>query len=294
MRNGDFSEVAAAYSNFQLYNPSTGGADGVGRDAVRELHDPGEPDQPGRQTSCALPGAEHDPGPQLEPARWTTTLTAQRVPGPRQLRREADLPAHASHSIWGKFGMLDNEGTGNNFILGFDDGSLGDTRIYVGTSATPGRSAPRSCSTATSASTNEPDGDRPRLRHELGTELGIPGANGERRSATAACPLRIGATRRLPDRQRRAGCRCSARSAARRSAPPSPRSCRSTSSAPASTSSATSSTTGSRSSATGLQGGFTFDGIFTGAPATPTRLEPVRRLPARPAEQLLKDSRRSR
>src|SRR5687768_3244233 len=31
MRNGDFSEVAAAYPNFQLYDPATGGAGGVGR-----------------------------------------------------------------------------------------------------------------------------------------------------------------------------------------------------------------------------------------------------------------------
>ena len=31
MRNGDFREVAAAYSNFRLYNPYTGGAGGVGR-----------------------------------------------------------------------------------------------------------------------------------------------------------------------------------------------------------------------------------------------------------------------
>ena len=37
-----------------------------------------------------------------------------------------------SHSIWGKFSLLDNEGTGNNFILGFDKPSLGDTRVYVG------------------------------------------------------------------------------------------------------------------------------------------------------------------
>ena len=32
MRNGDFGEVAAAYSAFRLYNPFTGGAGGVGRE----------------------------------------------------------------------------------------------------------------------------------------------------------------------------------------------------------------------------------------------------------------------
>ncbi|HEY6548128.1 MAG TPA: carboxypeptidase-like regulatory domain-containing protein, partial [Vicinamibacteria bacterium] len=32
MRNGDFSEVAAAYPNFRIYNPFTGAAGGVGRE----------------------------------------------------------------------------------------------------------------------------------------------------------------------------------------------------------------------------------------------------------------------
>ena len=35
MRAGDFSEVAAAYSTFQLYNPYTGGAGGIGRSSSR-------------------------------------------------------------------------------------------------------------------------------------------------------------------------------------------------------------------------------------------------------------------
>ena len=53
MRAGDFSEVAAAYSSFKLYNPFTGGAGGVGREQFANYTIPGEPDQPAsRRTSC--------------------------------------------------------------------------------------------------------------------------------------------------------------------------------------------------------------------------------------------------
>ena len=46
MRAGDFSEVAAAYSSFRLYNPYTGGAGGAGREQFANYTIPGEPDQP--------------------------------------------------------------------------------------------------------------------------------------------------------------------------------------------------------------------------------------------------------
>ncbi len=56
-------------------------------------------------------------------------------------------------TIWGKFGMMDNEGSGDSFILGFDEPSIGDTRVYLGDGrAPPGRWARRRSSTPTSAS----------------------------------------------------------------------------------------------------------------------------------------------
>ena len=55
--------------SFQLYDPLTGGAGGVGRTPFAELHDPGEPDQPDRAGGHGLlPAAQHEPGPQLQPA----------------------------------------------------------------------------------------------------------------------------------------------------------------------------------------------------------------------------------
>ncbi|MDQ3653320.1 MAG: carboxypeptidase-like regulatory domain-containing protein, partial [Acidobacteriota bacterium] len=41
MRNGDFTEVAARYSNFRLYDPATGGAGGAGRTEFANLTIPG-------------------------------------------------------------------------------------------------------------------------------------------------------------------------------------------------------------------------------------------------------------
>ena len=70
MRNGDFGEVAAAYANFRLYNPFTGGCRRRRPRAVPEQHHPVVDDQ--RRVALGhglLPAAEHDGGSQLEPAR---------------------------------------------------------------------------------------------------------------------------------------------------------------------------------------------------------------------------------
>jgi len=86
---------------------------------------------------------------------------------------------NSSHSIWAKFGMLDNEGTGNNFILGFENPSIGDTRTYVGTVG----------HTWTLSPTLVLDGNfgylqmdqtvkGPDYGQNFGTEFGIPGVNG--------------------------------------------------------------------------------------------------------------------
>ena len=46
---------------------------------------------------------------------------------------------NAAHQIWGKFSML-RANVVDNFNLGWDNGSLGDTKVYVfWPSVTPGR-----------------------------------------------------------------------------------------------------------------------------------------------------------
>ena len=63
MRSGDFSEVAAAYPTFRLFDPFTGGAAGAVAAQFSELHDPGEhrSARSRRSVMALLPGAEHRP-----------------------------------------------------------------------------------------------------------------------------------------------------------------------------------------------------------------------------------------
>jgi len=131
MRNGDFSEVAAAYSNFRLYNPFTGSG-GTGRQPFANFQIPANLISPvAREVMSLYPRSNSTTDfndnqlpddyvqlqeVQVDRANYDLKLTFQRS---------------SAHSIWGKFAMLDAEVV-DNFILGFDNGSLGDTRVYVG------------------------------------------------------------------------------------------------------------------------------------------------------------------
>jgi hypothetical protein len=133
MRAGDFGEVPTAGYNFRLYDPRTGGAGGVGRTEF-----------PGYQIPASLINGTA----QKVLADWplpntTTDINRNGLQDdwvePRTITNDRDnfdvkltYQRTNSHSIWAKFGMLDAEVV-DNFILGFDEGSLGDTRIYTGT-----------------------------------------------------------------------------------------------------------------------------------------------------------------
>jgi hypothetical protein len=180
MRAGDFSEVAAAYSAFRLYNPYTGGAGGVGRDQFANYTIPGNlisPQAINVLPYYPLPNTAQDLNSNQIADDYVITRTQY------QHRDNYDLKLtyqrNASHSIWAKFGMLDNEGTGDNFILGFENPSLGDTRTYVGGIG----------HTWTISPTLVLDGNfgylqmnqtvtGPDYGTNFSTELGIPGVNG--------------------------------------------------------------------------------------------------------------------
>jgi hypothetical protein len=133
MRAGDFSEVAAVYPSFRLYNPFTGGAGGVGRELFPNNQIPGS-----LLNATAQRVLQDWPSP-------NSSLDINRngllddIVVPRTVTNDRDnfdlkltWQRSNTHSIWAKFGMLDAEVV-DNFILGFDEGSLGDTRVYVGT-----------------------------------------------------------------------------------------------------------------------------------------------------------------
>ena len=131
MRNGDFGEVAAAYSAFRLYNPFTGGAGGAGRDLFANNQIPASMINPiARQVLgyFPLPNTTAD---------LNSNQLADDYQQFREVRADRDnydlkmtWQRNASHSMWGKLAMLDAEVI-DNFSLGFDEGSLGDTRVYV-------------------------------------------------------------------------------------------------------------------------------------------------------------------
>lgn len=177
MRAGNFSEVAAAYSAFRLYNPYTG-TGGTGRDQFADFVIPASMISPIAQavmkyypavnttrdlnSNGLLDDYQQERKVLVDRDNYDVKLTWQRSP---------------SHSIWGKFAMLDAEVT-DNFILGFDNGSLGDTRVYVATAGHTWTLGPtlvldgnvgmnRQDQTVTGADYGK----------NIGLDLGIPGTN---------------------------------------------------------------------------------------------------------------------
>ncbi len=137
MRLGDFSEVAAAYNTaanptrFQLFDPSTGGAGGVGRTQFANFQVPS-----GQISSIAKAIMGYYPKVNstrdlnsnliLDDYVQQRTVKVDRgnYDGKLTWQRTRD------HSIWGKFSTL-RANVIDNFNLGFDEGSLGDTKVYV-------------------------------------------------------------------------------------------------------------------------------------------------------------------
>ena len=132
MRNGDFSEVAAAYPTFRLYNPLTGGAGGVGRTQFPNGVIPSNLISPvWRQMLSFYP--EPNTSQDLNGNRLPDDFVRQQQVTNDRDNFDAKLTYQRSfsHNIWAKVSMLDAEVV-DNYSLGFDEGSFGDTRIYVG------------------------------------------------------------------------------------------------------------------------------------------------------------------
>ncbi|MBO0861822.1 MAG: TonB-dependent receptor, partial [Chloracidobacterium sp.] len=142
MRNGDFSEVAAVYpelnpdgkinpNRFILYDPTTGSAGGVGRTEFSNFVIPADRISPIAQAvmnfypkvnssidlnrNGLLDDYVQQRTVMVDRANYDTKITWQRT---------------TNHTIWGKFSML-HANVVDDYILGFDKGSLGDTNVYV-------------------------------------------------------------------------------------------------------------------------------------------------------------------
>lgn len=179
MRNGDFSEVLAKDPNFRLYNPFTGGPGGVGREQFPNAIIPENLISPLWREVLSL-----YPTPNAEDVN-RNGLPDDFVQ-PREVSNDRDnfdlkltWQRSSAHSIWGKFAMLRAE-VEDNFILGFDNGSLGDTKVYVATLGHTWTLSPTVILDG-NIGLNRQDQDvtGPDFGQNLGLdELGIPGTNG--------------------------------------------------------------------------------------------------------------------
>ena len=133
MRQGNFSEVAARYPTFRLFNPFTGQAGGVGREEFANFMIPSNLISPIAQSVMGFYPMP-DPSRDINSNGIFDDFTRQVPFRVDRDNYDAKLTYQRSgaHSIWGKFSMLDAE-VADNFILGFDPGSIGDTRTYVAT-----------------------------------------------------------------------------------------------------------------------------------------------------------------
>ncbi|MEP7272114.1 MAG: TonB-dependent receptor [Acidobacteriota bacterium] len=131
MRLGDFSEVAAAYSNFRLYDPNTGGAGAVGRTQFANFQVPNgliSPIAKGVMGFYPKVNSNRD----LNSNALLDDFVQQRLVKVDRANYDGKLSWQRSpaHSIWGKFSTL-RANVVDNYSLGFDEGALGDTKVYV-------------------------------------------------------------------------------------------------------------------------------------------------------------------
>jgi hypothetical protein len=135
MRAGDFSEVAGVNPGFRLFDPATGGAGGAGRTPFPNNVIPAN-----RISNAWRQALSFYPQPNA--ADVNRNGLADDFVQPRTVRNDRHnidtkltFQRSPSHNIWAKFSALDANvvgGTSGEFVLGFDEGSVGDTRIYVG------------------------------------------------------------------------------------------------------------------------------------------------------------------
>ena len=179
MRVGDFSEVAAAYPTFKLYNPFS---DRTG--AARE-----------QWTNNIIPSqylnsiALNAQSKFLPAVNSTKDLNSNLLLDDyTQLREEfqkrdnIDLKINwqlkPTAMIWGKLGYMKNKGSGQNFYLGFDDPSIGNTRVILTTFGTTWTLGPSTVLDANfGMSRQDQDVLPPDFGTNYGIELGIPGTN---------------------------------------------------------------------------------------------------------------------
>ena len=178
MRGGDFGEVAAAYGAFRLYNPFTNPTGGAGRAEFANFQVPGNLISPIARTILNYYPAVNSNLDLNNNSLLDDFVTERQVQVDRDnYDLKLTWQRSAAHQVWGKFSMLRADVI-DNFNLGWENGSLGDTDVYVGAVG----------HTWTLTPTTVLDGnfgyyrqnqtvEGPDFGQNLGIEAGIPGVN---------------------------------------------------------------------------------------------------------------------
>jgi len=132
MRNGDFSEVAARFPTFRLYNPATGSAGGAGREQFPNATIPANMISPIWKNALQFyptPNTTSDLNSNGLPDDF---VRQQDITNSRDnIDLKISLQRSPAHNIWAKFSML-RANVVDNYTVSFDQGSNGNTKIYVG------------------------------------------------------------------------------------------------------------------------------------------------------------------
>jgi hypothetical protein len=179
MRNGDFSEVLAAFPNFRLYDPLTGDASGNGRALF-----PGAVIPANRISSIARRIQETYPLPNagdLNGNRIADDYVITRAPTFDRNNYDVKVSFNRSsaHQIWGKLSYLDAD-VQDRFQIGFDQVAPAPTKVNAPVIGHTWTLSPTLILDGNFGVTyNEQEGLSPDYGTNWGTDIwGIPGTNG--------------------------------------------------------------------------------------------------------------------
>ncbi len=178
MRAGDFSEVAAAYPTFKLFNPFSNRT-GASREQWTDNKIPSQFLSAISQNVMKFyPAVNSDRD--LNSNLLFDDYTQLREE--YQTRDNVDVKINwqmkPSAVLWGKVGYMKNKGSGNNFVLGFDEPSIGNTRVILTTFGTTWTVSPTMVIDGNfGMSRQDQDVLPPDFGTNYGIQLGIPGVN---------------------------------------------------------------------------------------------------------------------
>ncbi len=132
MKNGDFSEVAGAYSAFKIFDPATGGTDASKRTLFNNFVVPSNRiDAISKKIMALYPKVNTDRDLNSNLILDDFTMLREGVKNDRHsFDTKITWQRSTNHSIWGKF-STEKADVVDNYNLGWENGSQGDTNKYV-------------------------------------------------------------------------------------------------------------------------------------------------------------------